>query len=161
MHSEARCEARVVCTGEFAFSMGVDIRVWASRQRTLRRADYARTHEACARTGTGVREAGHTWMVFVAIMNWFCGIARALFTSPAWLICCTTCEAHRERVMFGSCELSTLLTLDLISKLSPTLTLTQMRGPAQVCRHVSEASSRHGLDHTIAPQATRLNLNWQ
>lgn len=29
--------------------------------------------------------------VLVAMMKEFCGITRALLTSPAWLICCTTC----------------------------------------------------------------------
>jgi hypothetical protein len=29
--------------------------------------------------------------VFVAMTKEFCGITRARLTSPAWLICCTTC----------------------------------------------------------------------
>ena len=29
----------------------------------------------------------------MAIMNGFCGMTLARFTSPAWLICCTTCAA--------------------------------------------------------------------
>ncbi len=33
-------------------------------------------------------------MVFVAIINGFCGMTLARFTSPAWLICCTTCGTH-------------------------------------------------------------------
>ena len=52
---------------------------------------------AAALLAAGLRSPARTEIVFVAIMNGFCGMTLARFTSPAWLICCTTCGVSEEK----------------------------------------------------------------